>query len=177
MTIPLSDRRVSEPQPAGGINAFAGTPDDLTVVYAADQETPGRIELFAVPIGPESDGDLVLDACDCAPGDPSVFGGPGEVPGLNLLDVTNVEWTAVGPDVGSVSYELLRGDAAGLPVGGLSETCVESGIEATQTTDPQSPPPGTAFYYLIRGENTCGSGWENMGTDSTGASRSGVVCP
>ncbi len=59
---------------SGDVFTFAITPDQLNVVYCADQETSSR-ELYRAPIGPHGDDDLILDLCDTCPVDYN----PGQV--------------------------------------------------------------------------------------------------
>ena len=82
----------------------------------------------------------------------------------------------------SSSADSLLGPAAdtnsgrtGLPLTNAFDpknACVESNDTDLNAIDPSSP--AAIFYYLVRSENGCGG---NLGTDSTGAPRSGVNCP
>ena len=108
--------------------------------------------------------------------------GPGEVgPNVQVsLDsgVATVSWT---PVVGSTWSSLLRGLVSALPVGpgGGDEVCLESDIAGTSATDPENPPDGEAYWYLVQGANSCGSGtygYQEQGGVSTTA-RVSATCP
>jgi hypothetical protein len=129
----------------------------------------------------DGDSDGAGDACDCLPGDNQSWLAPDTIDTLTLSQAvppdptTTLQWLAPAePGAVSVWYDTLR---ATDPSDFAGAVCKESNGTGTSTQDTDTPPAGQAFYYLIRGENTCGSGWENMGRDSTGASRSGVSCP
>jgi len=65
---------------------------------------------------------------------------------------------------GSSSSDVVRGGAKFLPVGpaGADETCLADDIAGTSIADSAVPPVGDAFWYLVRGGNSCGPGsWGN----------------
>jgi hypothetical protein len=114
---------------------------------------------------PDGDGDgrgagagcLDLD-CDDAAGD--VWSAPGPARDLTFGgDHQTLTWAAPidpGAEIASLHYDIIRsGDRSDF----LAGTCIESD-DATDTVavDPQSPPSGLAFYYVVRPENDCGSG-------------------
>ena len=76
---------------------------------------------------------------------------------------------------------VLRGRVSGLPVGpgGADERCLAGDTVVRTLTDPDSPPAGGSFWYLIRGENACGSGpYGFQGLDGApGAPRLSATCP
>jgi len=57
-------------------------------------------------------------------------------------------------------HDAVRGLEEQLPVGaGAAQVClVPGGIAAATTTDGNNPPAGKAFWYLVRGRNSCGTG-------------------
>ena len=63
-----------------------------------------------------------------------------------------VAWTAVPR---ATLYDALRGSLSGLPVGqdGVDETCLANDISTLTWMDNTTPPAGTGFWYLSRGEN------------------------
>ena len=74
------------------------------------------------------------------------------------------------------TYEVLRGDLDGLPVGtGVGETCLGPGSTDTSLVDSETPADGAGYYYLVRGSNPCGTG--GYGTDSEGLPRDSATCP
>ena len=171
--------RVSSPQSwLGDLQDFRITPDGQTVIYLDNYESRSTWELFTTPIGHDGDGDRVIDSCDCAPADPSVFGIPSEVATMVLsADKTTVVWSSDAPETGDgTGYDLMRGSTAELPVGtGASETCVQSGIAATAFSDTFVPAPGQAAYYLVRSVNVCGIG--SYGQSTLSETRASDACP
>jgi len=99
---------------------------------------------------------------------------PSEVTGLAWgADGETLSWNpaaAAGP--GTV-HDLLRGEV--LPVGSGTESCIAPGTAGAQATEASVPAPGAAFWYLVRGRNTCGSG--TYGQASSGDPRLSSACP
>jgi agmatine/peptidylarginine deiminase len=121
------------------------------------------------------DGDLRGDACDCAPLDGTAFDVPHEIQGLRLADGTTLQWESDAANSGSGTvYDVLRGSVSGLPVG-YDGVCHEPGVEGESTSDPDPPPAGSGFFYLIRGSNACGDG--TYGYDSADQERESAACP
>jgi hypothetical protein len=112
----------------------------------------------------DADGDGVGDACDCAPGDATVSAGPEETDLLEVGtggDKTNLAWCSGGPSAGIATvYDIPRGGLNEFPVGtGMSETCLSpGGLSNSTATDPDAPPAGMGFWYLVRGRNSCATG-------------------
>jgi hypothetical protein len=123
------------------------------------------------------DGDGVDNGSDCAPSDPSAFAVPGEVAHLTFIDATTLHWDSAAPAAGvGTVHQVLRGVLSQLPVGsGVSETCVATGEAGTGYGDATLPAPGTGFWYLVRGKNSCGLG--TYGTRSNGTPRTSAACP
>jgi hypothetical protein len=98
---------------------------------------------------------------------------PAEVDdGVRLVQaggITTVTWN-VTPD--STSSAVLRGVVSQLPVGpgGGDEVCLDSAVVGTSLTDAQDPDPQAAFWYLVQGRNSCGSG-------PYGHQRQSTTCP
>jgi hypothetical protein len=116
---------------------------------------------------------------DCDDGNGSVQGAPSEVSGLMVAGASPalVSWdTAAGGT--TLRYDTLRSSAAGDFVNGA--VCVESDDPSdTVASDPDTPPLGGIFYYLVRAEDACpgtlGSG--SLGFTSGGQPRQGRTCP
>ena len=119
-------------------------------------------------------GDPTFDCDDSAPG---VWATPGEVLDLAFVDDDTLIWNESAPMGGtSVRYDTLRSADPGDFVS--ATTCVESDDETDrQAIDSAPVPPGTTFYYLIRGENDCPLGAGSLGQDSDGSERVGLGCP
>jgi uncharacterized repeat protein (TIGR01451 family) len=116
--------------------------------------------------------DLCLEDAACHGLEP--LGSPSEVSGLQFDDKTTLSW---GADAVAFTYDALRGDVAALPVGpgGGDEVCFAD-LAGTSTTDATVPAPDAAFWYLVRGENTCAPAG-SYGNDSLGNPRSTTTCP
>jgi hypothetical protein len=126
----------------------------------------------------DTDGDGVRDSSDCAPSDASLYSLP-TVTGLKIAaDTISLSWdSGGGPGAGGgITYDVLRGSLAELPVGGKpSETCLASPITSTTVGDPPVPGQGSGFWYLVRGRNACGAG--AYGTRSDGQQILSSLCP
>ncbi len=88
-------------------------------------------------------------------------------------DKLTYTWPA---EASATSYAVVRGQTSGLPVGpgGDDETCFPD-LPLPSLEDPAVPPPGTAFWYLSRGENACAKG--SYGVRSDGSPRLTTTCP
>jgi len=106
----------------------------------------------------DSDGDGQGDACDsCAP--------PEVATGLLFTDPQTLTW---GADPSSLTYALYRGTIDAGPWV-FDHACLPPSLPGPGATDATSPPPGTAFYYLVSGRNACGEG--PLGASSNGQPR------
>jgi hypothetical protein len=80
--------------------------------------------------------------------------GREEVRGLSLEgDAETLTWTSLS---WTDTYDVVRGDLSTLrDTGGdylaSVTTCVEDNVEGTSAIDPESPEPGGAFFYVVRG--------------------------
>jgi len=95
---------------------------------------------------------------------------PDEVIGLAFVDKSNVVWPRFVNE--AATYDLIR---ASTPTGFGAGTCVETDGSDGHTFDSATPALNAAFYYLVRAENSCGSG--TLGRRSSGTERVGVSCP
>ncbi len=126
----------------------------------------------------DGDADGFGDVCDCAAGDNQVWARPGEVGTLRLshttaTGTTTLTWSAVADPGGrSAVYDTIRSDTPAEFE--IAATCVESDGSDTTSTDTVTPSAGEAFYYLIRAENSCGTG--PLGP-SCGSPRAARACP
>jgi hypothetical protein len=130
----------------------------------------------------DSDSDDHGDACDCQPADPAIWSIPPDIPGLQLVhtaltESTQLSWGSLGA---GVAYDVAAGTIAELAIDGgvASASCLVEDEASTSWSDERGDPTvsGTGYYYIIRGENICGTG--SYGTTSTGADRSPTsACP
>jgi len=93
-------------------------------------------------------------------------------------DKTTYNWEAVP---GATRYDVVRGLGSAFPVGpgGGDEVCFDN-LPAPTLNDPVVPASGTVFWYLPRGENSCGNGpYGNQGLTggAPGAPRVTTTCP
>jgi hypothetical protein len=106
----------------------------------------------------DSDGDGLLDLFDCAPAVRHQSAPPDEVPpGLLLVppDPTTLSWPLARQ---APVHGLYRGLIdPGAPMS-YNHSCLRGALLVPRETDGAAPPPGSAFYYLVAGVNTCGQG-------------------
>jgi hypothetical protein len=139
-----------------------GRPDDCD--NCSDAANPAQGDFDADGVGDaceDSDGDGVLDALDCAPALPHQSGLPGEVPGTLVARTEGVTadlaWDAAFQ---APVHNVYRGVLTDPPVNGVSYNhgCLARGLPFREHADPDIPEPGTVFYYLVAGANSCGEG-------------------
>jgi hypothetical protein len=102
---------------------------------------------------------------------------PAEAQNLKATTKTNYTWNATPS---ATQYDVVRGAVGALPVGpgNGDEVCFDN-LGAPTLNDASVPALGTAFFYLSRGENTCGNGtWGTQGFHGApGAVRTTTTCP
>ncbi len=123
-----------------------------------------------------SDGDPCTDdSCNPTTGCVhTVIATPSEVQNLSVAsDKSTYGWSAVA---NAAFYDVVRGSTGAFPVGpgGGDESCFDN-LAGTTLTDATVPAPGSGFWYLSRGENSCGIG--TFGTHSNGSQRTTTTCP
>src|SRR5262249_38654714 len=81
---------------------------------------------------------------------------PPEIGTLIAADRNTFSWPA---EPSTTGYAVVRGRTNGLAVGpgGDDEICFPD-IPGATLVDATVPPPGVAFWYLVRGNNACGYG-------------------
>jgi subtilisin family serine protease len=159
------------PQTCGG-TALSDRPNNLSGY--------GLIDAYdAIHLGPDGDADGIASACDCAPADGGAYDVPSEVEELSFVpNKTTLTWTSLSNQAGNGTvYDVIKGDLGALRSTGViaSAFCLGSTGTPNSRSDPQDPAPGTGFYYLVQGRNTCGTG--GFGTNGSGAARSHSSCP
>jgi hypothetical protein len=129
------------------------------------------------PAQADADGDGHGGVCDCAASDATLFASPLEIMGFFLPADGSLLWDSDAAHSGSsTKYDVLSGALSELPVaGGPSERCISGGSLITIANDGADPPPGTGFYYLVRGRNACEVG--TYGRASNGTARASSTCP
>jgi len=99
---------------------------------------------------------------------------PPEVANLGAsANKTTFTWSAA---TFATRYDVVRGGQSALPVGpgGGDEVCFAN-LTVPTLVDPAVPSAGTGYWYLSRGENSCGNG--TFGTRSNGTPRTTTTCP
>jgi hypothetical protein len=108
----------------------------------------------------------------CANGTP-ISAPPETTDVAAAADKSTYSWSAA---LFATRYDVVRGSTSAFPVGpgGGDETCFDN-LPGTSLVDATVPAPGTGFWYLSRGENTCGNG--TYGLQSSGSPRITTTCP
>jgi uncharacterized repeat protein (TIGR01451 family) len=132
------------------------------------------VSVEATTVGPpDTDGDGIPDASDCAPSNPAAWAIPGDATGLGFpgaSDPATLIWSPPAlPGGPVVLYDLLRSETAS---DFTAPVCLVAGITATTASDPAIP--FAVLYYLVRSRNACGG---NVGTRSDGTPRIAGGCP
>src|SRR5580765_7450020 len=122
------------------------------------------------------DGDGYPDGTDCNDRDERVWSLPGEPQNLHFTSRTTFVWDAL-VDLGGSSgdtYVTLRSTSPSNFASAPAASCNDTEGLSTSTTDTTVPPPGSAFFYLVRARNACGDGV--LGHRSNGAPVAGLAC-
>jgi hypothetical protein len=112
----------------------------------------------------DDDADGAGDLCDCQPIDP----GDREPATIESLSVgrsgtlAQLTWT---PSLGSDAYSVSRGELSTLGASAYGPCQVE-GLALAAWDDPDVPPLGNGYFYLVQGQNyDCGLGPPGTGSD------------
>jgi hypothetical protein len=104
----------------------------------------------------DDDDDGVLDAADCAGLAPGVSSAPGSIGATLMLDKTagtTLNWTR--PVQGHAAQVYRTTISAGLR-SPASLHCVDAEVVQTSSAQPDEPPPGSTFFFLVNAVNLCG---------------------
>jgi putative metal-binding protein/thrombospondin type 3 repeat protein len=162
------------------VDPLAPTVDLANQPRVADGNADGNaiVDMGAYElVQPDLDGDNVPDAIDCAPTVNSVWSAPGPV-GSTLRVTTSSPFTLGWRKISQANvFNVYRGTITALPMT-FNETCLESGSPDWTSQDTTVPPPGTAFFYLVSGSNSCGEGCLglNAAACEVPAPPAGAVC-
>ncbi len=116
------------------------------------------------PHDADADGrpDASCGGSDCDDSNPQVWSPPPEATGLAIGGAvpTGLSWDDQGPQVGTETiYALVTGVISASGSSGFaSASCLLFDAPTTFNDGRPDPPVGSAFWYLVRGLNTCGSG-------------------
>lgn len=90
---------------------------------------------------------------------------PGVISGLVFTSDVALEWNSAPSAIG---YDLLRGTI--VSTFSYNHACLRFNLPSPTTTDTETPPASSAYYYLARARNRCGPG-------PIGAARPTPPCP
>jgi hypothetical protein len=140
-----------------------------------------RVDIGAYEYTPDTDGDGtpdyadsdddddgLPDTLDCAPFDAGVRQAPQTI-GPTLLadrDAQGVRLSWVKSQFGLTS-NVYRGQIVQGQAWSYALTCFDAENPGNESSDPETPPLGTAFYYLVSAKNACLE--TEAGVDSSGA--------
>lgn len=173
--------------PLGGRSAWcsvsAGYPAYVTTTVNLPAAAAGQTIQLQWRVGSDSsngapgqniDSIVVTDNCPgvCNPGPGGAL--PAEAQNLRVAsDKKTINWAAVAS---ATRYDVVRGSVGSLPVGpgGGDEICYND-LPGTSLVDATTPNLRTAFFYISRAQNSCGSG--SYGNTSAGAPRTTTTCP
>jgi len=146
------------------------------VVTDIENGPDGRLYVVSLTLGsvyriapasgsfPDTDGDGVDDACDCATELATSYAPPVELPQLRISATapTTLGWDGQSGTAGpGTTYDLVSGDLTSLRVqAGFASACsLTAGTPTPASEDSRpDPPPGRGHYYLARAANDCDSG-------------------
>lgn len=90
------------------------------------------------------------------------------VKNIRFTDAQNLTFDDQEPRLGSaIVYDVLRGDVADLRAGNPAELalCAIEDLSAPPANIPENPPPGHAYYFIIRAQGPRGKGSYGSGTE------------
>jgi len=150
-----------------------GTPDGVDVCACVPD--PGQEDADLDGNGnacdEDDDNDGVADAADCAPLLRSVSSPPAPIGETLRLEPagtppeTLLRWTR---SRGGHTSNVYRGTFSPTGPHSRNETCLRTEVPTTEITDPEGPPAGLAFYYLVSARNSCAespAGQDGAGED------------
>jgi hypothetical protein len=148
---------------------------DLDVLSSHDWEISWHLQSREES---DDDGDGLAECeGDCDDADGQVWAVPSEA--LDLVvgaDRETLAWSAPAEPgcLTGLVYDTLRSEES--DEFWTDAVCVETGDGSdTQALDPDDPPAGVVYHYLVRALNACGAG--SAGTDWVGDERDVAVCP
>ena len=179
------DGSVWTSQVIGALRNGAGSVDAGDVDGDGDADVLSS-SLFADPVVWHLQGSIEVDddgdglaECegDCSDTDGQVWAVPSEALDLVLdPDRETMTWSEPAEPgcVAGLVYDTLRSEAS--DDFQQDAVCIETGDGGdTQALDPDDPPGGVVYHYLVRALNACGAG--SAGQDWQGSERSVAICP
>jgi hypothetical protein len=167
-----------------GYAACVDCNDSQAAVHPGAPEICNRLgdncNLFADEGFPDLDNDT-YPACfgDCDDLNSQVWFPPFEVSGLVIFpnQPTFLSWNTQGSAAGPETvFDLVSGQFG--PVTGINlgaGSCLAPGLGGSANDLRADPASGIAYWYLVRGRNSCGNG--SYGTNTLGQERNPPPCP
>jgi hypothetical protein len=164
---------------------------ELNCTNGVDDDCDGHMDCYDVDccvgsdcdtFDPDDDGVSVCE--DCQEREPRIWSTPGEVRDVEWRDVfggqIGLGWTA--PEESGTTHDLTYETLRALQADDFmtDPACLASGDpRQTWQLDPEPPPAGSMFCYLVRAMNQCPGdlGEGGVGTDSNDEPRSAASCP
>jgi N-acetylneuraminic acid mutarotase len=145
-------------------------------LFFADRDGDGHGDPSATESACAAPPGYVSDGSDCNDTSALIWSKPSEVQSLTLLDAATIQWSAPAQPGGtSPSYNLVRtSDKADFVT---VAACVATGQAGVSAVDPDVPPVGAAFYYLVAAHNGCADGQGPWGANSQGQPIEVRTCP
>ena len=140
----------------------------------------GAMLLPGDAVDADNDG-ITQCAGDCDDTNPTVFAMPAEVQDLRwLADGVTLSWNSLAAGSGTgTAYDVVYDDLSFLVWGygpRPSDTCMANDLHVLQVLDTSpAPMPDQIWYFLVRGQNTCGGGRYQHSSD--GRDRIITACP
>jgi hypothetical protein len=146
-------------------NQSAALPGACFVAWGGSRKSTYYDALVNAHDPDDFDRDQVASSSDCNDDDPGAFAVPGEVTGTALEKVAGtirIAWQSQATAAGTGTvYDLVTGLMDVLRASGsyAAATCLADDASGTSYDDTRSgPDPLKAYYYLVRGQNSCGAG-------------------
>src|SRR5262249_44831759 len=142
-------------------------------VFAADLEKDGDMDVLSASQNDakvvwhvneanyaDGDHDGMRDDLDCASADGTAFLVPREVRSVRFRSSSLLEWNSAAAGSGNgARYDVVQGTLSHFSTGsGSGEICLANDAPERTLSDGMTPIPGTAFYYVVRAANACGTG-------------------
>jgi hypothetical protein len=138
---------------AGGVCDVAEACTGASVFCPSDLKAPNGTSC--------SDGNTCTanDACQAGTCTGAAIPAPSEVANVTFdAAAGKLTWNALGGAL-PVQYDVTRGLTTQPPEGGApGSVCLATGTSLTEVTDATVPGTGEAYWYLVRGRHSCGTG-------------------
>lgn len=145
---------------------YAWPPEDLQPGGLSEAPLERGLVSGAMPLEPASV--AVLDACtDAFPFPPLEVSPPGSPEPLRVGAGGALAWERAGRNRAD-TFHVYRAPLSELRAG-APPSCLEADVPVPRHDDPEPPPPGDAWAYLVTARNVAGEG--PSGTSSAGLSR------